>query len=541
MRTLLDRIHLLRERVDDERGWVLVVAIALMTIMIGVGLALLSGIDTQSRESGRERIRESSFNLAEGLAQAESVVLQNNWPTDVPCTGNAVGCGYQPNCTQANATANANQCPSPTALVGTSSAFSNVDQRTGATWKIEVRDDIGASIGTLPTYVKGTGGDGVDRPICGPSSNQLCTWDANNNKQVWVRVDATTKDGKRRSVVALLKLENFNVAFASNAVTGGAVNFKNGGNKTIVDASPSQIVVRCVPQKYTHLAANFNAGSLTASVTAGTGSQFSNNNVVAIDEGTSNSQYELLEVASSTSNTVTFKSQAKVSHLNGAVFSLAPNPTANSCETWTSPNPPTINGASKAQLNLPYAYHGDPNYPPAMTPGQLRLVERGAATYTNTCPTNWSGRIVIKVAPTTGCTIGPGTYNAPPRPFGIIIVEDQSPAGGCGGKSNGPALSLGGGATYYGLIYMANQQCADFNDPAVLNINGNAQVKGAVAVDGHGGVSIGQASGSSNCTITGANLDCPTIVFDPNAVAQVSAAGAAGLVQNTWRELAPGQ
>jgi hypothetical protein len=514
-----------------------------MTIMIGIGLALLSGIDTQTHESSRERIRESSFNLAEGLVQAESVVLQNNWPTDVPCTGNAVGCGYQPNCSDANSGGNPNQCPSPTAFVGTASAFSNVDQRTGATWTIEVRDDLGATIGSLPTYVKGTGAGGVDRAICGPSGSQLCTWDANNNKQVWVRVDATTKEGKKRSIVALLKLENFNVAFASNAVTGGAVNFKNGGNKTIVDASPSQIVVRCEPQAYTHLTANFNAGTTppTASVTPGTGNQFSNKDVVAIDEGTSNSQYELLEVESSTGNTVTFKSAPKVSHLNGAVFSMAPSPTNNTCETWTSPNPPTINGAIKAQLNLPYAYHADPNYPPAMTAGQLRLVERGAATYTNTCPTTWSGRIVIKVAPAGGCTIGPGTYNAPPKPFGIIIVEDQAPAASCGGKGNGPALKLGGGATYYGLIYMVNQQCADFADPAVLNIDGNAQVKGAVAVDGHGGVSIGQASGSSNCTITGANLDCPTIVFDPNAVAQVGAAGAAGLVQNTWRELAPGQ
>ena len=48
----------------------------------------------------------------------------------------------------------------------------------------------------------------------------------------------------------------------------------------------------------------------------------------------------------------------------------------------------------------------------------------GSATYNNVCPTNWTGRIVIKLAPVAGCTIPPGTYNSANGPFGLIIVEN---------------------------------------------------------------------------------------------------------------------
>jgi hypothetical protein len=51
-------------------------------------------------------------------------------------------------------------------------------------------------------------------------------------------------------------------------------------------------------------------------------------------------------------------------------------------------------------------------------------------------------------------------------------------------------------------------------------------VFGGIAVDGRGAVQLGQ------------NL---AVKFDANAFTSFSAAGAAGLVQNTWRELGPTQ
>src|SRR3954465_4507566 len=292
MRKLLNRMAVQRRRED---GWVVVTAIVLMTVMLGMGLAVLATADTQSREAGRERVRESAFNLAEGLMQAEAVVLQGNWPNAVPWVPNNFGCGYQwsatdPNaCTELTAASNPNQCPDPAKLFGSNGAFSNVDQSLGTTkFTIQVRDDVGVCLGDppagyqafysscqIPTYYKGlcpppnvndstkcwpataphtystnpNEAPGVDQLLCKNAANVSvpCTWDANGNKQVGVRVEATV-GGKTRSMVALLHLEEFPVSLASkDAVNGGAVNFGNNGNKNIVDATGAQIVVRCQP------------------------------------------------------------------------------------------------------------------------------------------------------------------------------------------------------------------------------------------------------------------------------------------------------
>jgi hypothetical protein len=49
-------------------------------------------------------------------------------------------------------------------------------------------------------------------------------------------------------------------------------------------------------------------------------------------------------------------------------------------------------------------------------------------------------------------------------------------------------------------------------------------------IDNGGGIDIGQAKNN-----------VASIIFDPNAFARVTASGTAGLVQNTWRELAASQ
>jgi hypothetical protein len=52
--------------------------------------------------------------------------------------------------------------------------------------------------------------------------------------------------GRPRNVVALLKREQFGEAIGSgNAVTAGSFETTNSGNKAIIDATGSQVVVRC--------------------------------------------------------------------------------------------------------------------------------------------------------------------------------------------------------------------------------------------------------------------------------------------------------
>ena len=52
--------------------------------------------------------------------------------------------------------------------------------------------------------------------------------------------------GRPRSIVALLKREQFAEVFAQNALTAGSFETSNSGNKTIINASGSQVVVRCM-------------------------------------------------------------------------------------------------------------------------------------------------------------------------------------------------------------------------------------------------------------------------------------------------------
>src|SRR3954447_126494 len=119
-----------RRNLKAQDGWVIVTAMLVMSILLLIGLGLAKIADTQSGLSGSERVRETSFNLGEGVLSAQSVVLQNNWPIKAPCAGNTKGCGYPAVCTYAagaltGGTALTN-CPKPDELIGANKAFAGL-------------------------------------------------------------------------------------------------------------------------------------------------------------------------------------------------------------------------------------------------------------------------------------------------------------------------------------------------------------------------------------------------------------------------------
>jgi hypothetical protein len=244
---------------------------------------------------------------------------------------------------------------------------------------------------------------------------------------------------------------------------------------------------------------------------------------------------------------ITLKNPATQTHVTGERFLLAPgdnNNWTNICEQWIN----------NVQITPPYNYVENPTYANALSAAQLSLIEEGGATVypAGTCPPSnasaWSGQIVILQAPVTdssnkpGCnmaTSGSGAINSSSAP-GFVIVVDQA-----GGPSSGPALTIPNNTTYYGVVYMVNQQGADGTksppDPPVLSIGSNAQICGGVAVDGAGEVFIGQANQGNSAIFCNGHQTGASIIFDPSAFNSFSAAGAAGLVQNTWRELVANQ
>jgi len=222
---------------SSEDGWVLVTAILVMALILSIGLALLSVADTQQGQGRLERVRESSFNLAEGALYNQSQILARNWPST------SAG-AFPSSCTDASTVT---LCPNRSSFAqstggSSNSIFSSPDYQSGVAWTLTVRDNGNAS-GTPTTAYDQNVANGNQGTCVAP-----CTWDANDDLQLWVRAEGTVR-GKTRRMVALLQLEQTTISFPTNAVTAGWASTSNNGNKAIVTtqdgATGSQVVLRC--------------------------------------------------------------------------------------------------------------------------------------------------------------------------------------------------------------------------------------------------------------------------------------------------------
>lgn len=207
-------------RLRNEGGASIVTAVMLMSIMMGTGLASYSYVDSEQRESSRERVSESSFNLGEGTLNTQAFVLSRNWP-------GSANRAY-PTCT--NAAANTTFCPQPTQLAG---GYDSEDYGGGTErrWQTTVRDDTGSSF--------------YDEAAV----NARPSWDQNGNERLWVRSKAQVR-GRWRTIVALIQIEEVPESFPKSTVIAGRFKTTNKGNKIIVKTnstatSPHPVIVRC--------------------------------------------------------------------------------------------------------------------------------------------------------------------------------------------------------------------------------------------------------------------------------------------------------
>ncbi|MFN2537954.1 MAG: hypothetical protein ABR549_07340, partial [Mycobacteriales bacterium] len=187
-------------------------------LMLVLGLAAMGTVDTQTRVSGGERVRESSFNLTEAVLNAQTFVLGRLG------TGTA-GAPFPAQCPAVPASA---LCPDVQAIARSYDAASHPDYGPSLpSWTTTVRDNTGG------TFYDPSTAAGAPR------------YDANGDKQLWVRSTAVVR-GKTRSLVALIRVEDRPVAFPRYSITAGFFRTTNQGNKVIVDASGSLGVgVRC--------------------------------------------------------------------------------------------------------------------------------------------------------------------------------------------------------------------------------------------------------------------------------------------------------
>jgi Tfp pilus assembly protein PilX len=222
---------MLKTRLLDARGSALVPAMLIMGIMLTSGLALLALTEGNQRDSRREREREASFQLAEGVLNAQIYRLSTQWPSQESDEGiyPAAGCTL---------TSTEQGCPNGASVQAN---FSGADYTRGVGWKVQVRDNNAAAKNYYTESIMGSG-TGSTRPL-----------DENGDNFIWARAEATVA-GHKRVLVALVEAENTTLNFPRAAVVAGKFATTNKGNKVIIDTNggannytPGDVIVRCSP------------------------------------------------------------------------------------------------------------------------------------------------------------------------------------------------------------------------------------------------------------------------------------------------------
>lgn len=214
---------MLTRRLNDERGSTLVTAMLVMAVLLAFGMSLAAFTDSDQQDSRRERERESSFHVTEGVLNAQIYQLSTRWPSATTATA------YPASCT---ASSTAADCPNGAAMQNN---FTTVDHTGSTQWVTQVRDNGGASpnfwsdslLTTEPTY------------------------DANDDNFLWVRASGVVR-GRPRVLVALVEAENVALNFPRAALVSGHFETSNNGNKVIIDTNGTSnqfpagdIIVRC--------------------------------------------------------------------------------------------------------------------------------------------------------------------------------------------------------------------------------------------------------------------------------------------------------
>jgi hypothetical protein len=207
----------MRRRLMREDGDVLVIAVVMVALMLVVGGAAMSTVDTQSDVVKRDRQHESTFNLAEGVLNAQTFVLGRLG------TGNVAN-PFPEHCTSGVV---ATLCPNPEQLSRTFAGSVQNDYGAAVTWWTQVRDNPNDTLYS-PTAV-----------AAAPR------YDSNEDGRLWVTASATVRE-RMRTIVALIAVEKRAITFPNYALVGAYLESSNSGNSTLINAADSLgIAVRC--------------------------------------------------------------------------------------------------------------------------------------------------------------------------------------------------------------------------------------------------------------------------------------------------------
>ena len=209
---------------QEEQGIVLITTLLLIVVMLSIGVATVAFVGGQRELSAGERIRESTFNLAEAALNSQIFVLSQRWPS-------SSSSAYPANCTSATTVTG---CPNPGAI---NAQYSGGDY-TNASWTTVVQDN---------------GGGAPDYYLSSVASGQP-QYDANGDGKMWIRAQAV-RGGVKRTLVTQVKAQLSPIPFPRNSVTAGYFGTTNTGAKVVIDTNgssyttspgkPAPVAVRC--------------------------------------------------------------------------------------------------------------------------------------------------------------------------------------------------------------------------------------------------------------------------------------------------------
>jgi Tfp pilus assembly protein PilX len=185
-----------------------------------LGVATLTLVNQQQKESRFERVRESSFSLAEGVLNSQIYLLSRQWPGEASQA-------YNGQCTVATS-ANP-KCPDQSTM---QTGFTGNDYTNNLTWTTEIHDNTQTGVSASANFYDDT------------AVRAQPQWDSNRDGYMWVRAQGLVR-GKRRTLVALVKAEDLSIQFPRNAVVAGKVNIGPNGNQTYINTSGSYVTLRC--------------------------------------------------------------------------------------------------------------------------------------------------------------------------------------------------------------------------------------------------------------------------------------------------------
>ncbi len=217
-----------------EEGSALITAILVTFLILTVGLTTVATVDTQQKQSRKQRERESTFQLSEAVLNTQIYQLSLRWP-------GVFEDAYTTPCT---ATSTDPKCPVPASVT---SGYTGADYRN-VSWITSVHDNGG----TLASFYDDAQAAAQEK------------WDSNGDHMVWVRAESRLVDPvdrirfKRRVLVALVRAESVKLRGLPVAtLVVDHFETTNEGNKTIIDANglnneyvAGEIVVRCEAQYF---------------------------------------------------------------------------------------------------------------------------------------------------------------------------------------------------------------------------------------------------------------------------------------------------